>query len=66
MEFNLDKYYLNQHQLQANAKATNKVEYMTLLDIDSEPFEIRHTGIICTIGMLIIHQYLISFSFIIN
>ena len=48
----LDEYYeaLNQHQFHANAKARNRLEQMTLLDIDSPPLQIRHTGIICTIG----------------
>lgn len=46
---NLDKYY-SHHQMNANTKATNPLDYICLLDIDSEPFEIRHTGIVCTIG----------------
>lgn len=48
----LNEYYenLNQHQFHANAKARNRLEQMTLLDIDSPPLQIRHTGIICTIG----------------
>lgn len=45
----LDKYY-SQHQLHAQTKATNPIDYICLLDIESEPFDIRHTSIICTIG----------------
>ncbi len=46
---NLDTYY-KQHQLLAETSANNAIEHICLLDIDSEPFKARHTGIICTIG----------------
>ncbi len=49
MADDLDSYY-KQHQLLASTKANNPIEYICMLDIDSEPFDIRHTGIICTIG----------------
>jgi hypothetical protein len=59
MADNLDGYY-NQHQMKANTKARNRLEQMTLLDIDSPPLQIRHTGIICTIGKYFTLLYTIN------
>ncbi|CAF1497149.1 unnamed protein product [Adineta ricciae] len=45
---------LYQHQ-QFAATAVNALEQRTLLDVDSEPLNTRHTSIICTLGMLKSH-----------
>jgi len=46
---NLDMYY-NQHQLLPKKAADNYLDHLSGLDIDAEPFTVRHTSIICTIG----------------
>lgn len=47
----LEKYY-HQHQeiTKALSKETNYLEHLCTLDIDQEPYSVRHSGIICTIG----------------
>lgn len=47
----LDKYY-KQHQeiTEGLSKEPNYLEHLCRLDIDAEPYSVRQTGIICTIG----------------
>lgn len=45
---NLDKYY--EKGSNVPAAAGNYLDHLCQLDIDSEPYTVRHTGIICTIG----------------
>ena len=46
---NLDKYYEKAQNFPVKA-ANSYLEHLCLLDIDEEPYTVRHTGIICTIG----------------
>ena len=48
MADNLDKYY-KQSQVFSKSQP-NFLEHLCGLDIDCEPYSVRHTGIICTIG----------------
>lgn len=49
MSDNLDKYY-QQSQVFSQHQAKCYLDHLSLLDIDCEPYSVRHTGIICTIG----------------
>lgn len=49
MSDNLDKYY-QQSQVFSQHQPKSYLDHLSLLDIDCEPYSVRHTGIICTIG----------------
>lgn len=46
------EYYVQNQAQISTYKALGHIEHNCLLDIDSEPYLIRNTGIICTIGKL--------------
>ena len=49
MADNLDNYY-KQSQDFSHSHAKSYLDHLSQLDIDDEPYSVRHTGIICTIG----------------
>jgi pyruvate kinase len=49
MSYNLDNYYKQKQVLSVNSPK-NYLDHLASLDIDCEPYSVRHTAIICTIG----------------
>jgi pyruvate kinase len=49
MSDNLDNYYKQKQVLSVNSPK-NYLDHLASLDIDCEPYSVRHTAIICTIG----------------
>lgn len=51
----LDKYYSQHQEITLSlSKEPNLLEHLCRLDIDSDPYSVRQTGIICTIGKSVI------------
>ena len=60
MADNMDKYY-QQSQVLSKNQPSSYLDHLCGLDIDCEPYSVRHTGIICTIGNEKLLKFIIPF-----